>query len=354
MAENKFKEIIIYHSATILDALKQMDSSRRRLLIVFNANEKFIGLVSIGDIQRAIINNISLNEPLLGILRKKIQIAHDSEPVEKIRQRMLEQNIECMPVVDDDDNLVNILYWEDIAGRPAERIERRLNIPVIIMAGGEGRRLKPITNILPKALIPLGEKTILEHILDRFYLIGCNEFYISVNYKADMVKYYLRGEQFSIYNIEFFQEEKPLGTAGSLTLIKDKINSPFFLSNCDILIDQELGAIYDFHVENRNKITIVAAMKHLSIPYGTLQTKEDGLLYELTEKPEYNFKINSGLYILEPDVIKEIPENQFFHITDLIDKLIAKQERVGVFPVSEGSWIDIGNWDDYLRNINVK
>jgi NDP-sugar pyrophosphorylase family protein len=225
---------------------------------------------------------------------------------------------------------------------------------VIIMAGGEGRRLKPITNILPKALIPLGEKTILEHILQRFYLVGCNEFYISLNYKADMVKYYLSAEQFSIFNITYFQEEKPLGTAGSLTLIKDKIKSPFFLSNCDILIDQELGAIYDFHVENRNKITLVAAMKHLRIPYGTLQTKEDGLLYELTEKPEYNFKINSGLYILEPDVISEIPENQFFHITDLIEKLMEKKERVGVFPVSEGSWIDIGNWDDYLKNINVK
>jgi NDP-sugar pyrophosphorylase family protein len=222
------------------------------------------------------------------------------------------------------------------------------------MAGGEGKRMRPITNVLPKPLIPLGDKTIIEHIMEQFSVIGCTSFHLSVNYKAEMIKYFLGDDKFRKYEISYFQEDKPLGTAGSLSLISNIIHSTFFLSNCDILIDQELGAIYDFHVENKNKITIVSALKNIHIPYGTLITKEDGLLIRLDEKPDYTFKINSGLYILEPDVIREIPEDQIFHITDLIEKLMTKNERIGVFPVSEGSWMDIGNWDDYLRNINIK
>ena len=209
------------------------------------------------------------------------------------------------------------------------------------MAGGEGTRLRPLTNVIPKPLIPIGEKTMLEHIFDRFYKYGCKTFHISVNYKAALIEFYLKQQNLP-YILSFFREEKPLGTAGSLALLKGKIKETFFVSNCDILIEQDYSEILDFHRNQKNEITLVAALKHYPIPYGTLETAEGGKLLSLHEKPELTFKINSGMYILEPHLIDEIPDNKFFHITQLIEKVLERGGNVGVFPVSEKSWKDVG------------
>jgi NDP-sugar pyrophosphorylase family protein len=215
------------------------------------------------------------------------------------------------------------------------------------MAGGKGSRLKPLTNIFPKPLLPINEKTIIENIMDRFVDIGCNNFFISVNYKSEIIKSYFKNLNNQNYIINYFEEDKPLGTAGSIFLIKNKINETCFVTNCDILIDQDLEEIYNYHIENKNLITIVSALKSYKIPYGTLQTKKDGILYKLDEKPEIIFQINTGMYILEPELLKLIPDNEFLHITDLISEIIKKNGRVGVFPISESAWQDIGNWKDY-------
>lgn len=216
------------------------------------------------------------------------------------------------------------------------------------MAGGQGTRMKPLTNIIPKPLIPIGEKTIIENIMDSFLEYGCSEFHLSVNYKSEVIRHYFEALANEAYHISYFEEDKPLGTAGSLQLLKDKIHSTFFVSNCDILINQDYGELLDFHRENKNEITVVAAMKHYPIPYGTIETKEDGLLAALIEKPEYTFKINAGFYILEPHLLDEIPRSKFYHITHLIEKLNSENRRVGVFPISQKSWQDIGEWSEYL------
>ena len=219
------------------------------------------------------------------------------------------------------------------------------------MAGGQGTRLRPLTNVLPKPLIPIGEQTMLEDIMDRFVECGCHEFYISVNYKAETIKRYISNIDKPQYHITYFQEDKPLGTAGSLHLLKDEINVTFFVSNCDIIIDEDYGEILKYHRDNHNEITVVAAIKNLAIPYGTLETKEEGLLSSIKEKPDYTFKINTGMYILEPHLINEIPHDRVYHITFLIEKLMKEGRRVGVYPINEGSWTDIGNWDEYMKYI---
>jgi NDP-sugar pyrophosphorylase family protein len=246
-----------------------------------------------------------------------------------------------MPVLDNDSNLVNVIFWEDIVGCKSE-LNGKINIPVVIMAGGEGTRLKPLTNILPKPLIPIVDKTIIEDIMNQFVKAGCHKFYISVNYKAEMIKSYLKSLNNHDYQLKFFQEEKPLGTAGSLYLLSDKLSSTFFVSNCDIIIKQDLAEVYKYHKDNRNDITIISALKHYKIPYGTIQSGNNGLLSSLSEKPEITFKINSGVYLLEPDTISLIPKDEFFHITDLVLKIKRKKGRVGVFPISEKSWHDYG------------
>jgi dTDP-glucose pyrophosphorylase len=333
---------------TLLMALKRMDAIDRKLLLVFDG-DKFTGLLSIGDIQRAIIANRPLDTPVREVLRPNNRVAHPDDGFESIKQMMIQFRTECMPVIGEEGELTDVIFWEDIFPGGEKRVQRNLGLPVVIMAGGKGIRMKPFTNILPKPLLPIDEKTVVEHIMDRFLEIGCDKFFMSVNYKAEFIRYYFDTLANPAYSITYLQEEQPLGTAGSLYLLSDKIQSTFFVSNCDILIDQDYGAIADYHREQRNELTIVAALKHMKIPYGTIETAELGQLTALHEKPEITFKINSGLYILEPHLLREIPGNSFLNLTDLIEQIRKRGGRVGVFPVSENSWKDVGEWTAYLR-----
>lgn len=346
-----YSHLKIDQEASIHSALKQMDDTHRKLLLVFTG-KSFVGLLSIGDIQRAIIKNLSLDISIKTILRKNIKTATDSYSDLEIKTLMMEYRMECLPVLNSDGDLVRVVMWEDIFGVKEVFPMQEFNLPVIIMAGGQGSRLKPLTNIIPKPLIPIGEKTFMEDIMDRFVQCGSSNFYVSVNYKADVIKHYFDTLKNSIYSIQYFQEEKPLGTAGSLTLLKNKIATTFFVTNCDILINEDYSQILKYHRENENELTVVAALKNYPISYGVLQTKEDGLLEAIEEKPDLTFKINTGLYILEPNLIEEIPQNTFYHITHLMEKLIRENRRIGVFPVSEKSWLDVGNWNEYFSVIN--
>ncbi len=347
------EQICIQKSSSIRHALKQMDEINRKLLIVLNEDDSFFSLLSIGDIQRAIIRNLPLNTHVSEIVRQDITVAHPEDNLEKIKERMKIRRNEFMPVIDSKNQVIEVIFWEDLfeEKRSALPEDKKLNLPVVIMAGGRGARLAPLTNVWPKPLIPINKKTIIEDIMDQFVGVGCNEFYLSVNYKAEVIQQYFDNLNNPFYTITYIREEKPLGTAGSLYLLKDKIHSTFFVSNCDILIEEDLTSIYEYHKTNQNEITIVAAIKSFLIPYGAIETGERGQLKSIQEKPELSFKINTGMYILEPDLIQEIPENEFFHITTLIEKLHQENRKIGVFPVSEGSWKDIGNWEEYLLQL---
>lgn len=344
--------VFISIDINVLTALEQMNAAKRKLLIVVDG-VKFIGVLSIGDIQRAIINKYDLNKSIQPILRSIITVCFDSDDQETIKEKMLELRAECMPILDKENNLAKVFFWEDMFGTNEVRKKANLGLPVVIMAGGRGSRLMPLTNVLPKPLLPINKRTIIEDIMEGFVEIGCNKFYLSVNYKSEMIRHYFNELNNPDYNIEYFEEGKPLGTAGSMYLLKDKINSTFFVSNCDILIDQDLEEIYKYHVENKNDITVVSAIKRYKIPYGTIETQQNGILACLDEKPELIFQINTGMYILEPGVLKLIPENIFFHLTHLIDVMKKSGGKVGVFPVPENSWQDIGNWEDYNKAIGI-
>ena len=336
---------------SILQALRQMDANGVKLLMTFEG-ETFIGILTIGDIQRAIINNVSLDSPISTIIEKSKKYCRPDEDRESVRKKMLELRAECMPVVDERDNLVDVYFWEGLFKHSETQHREKIDLPVVIMAGGKGTRLKPLTNVIPKPLVPVGDKTILEVILDQFEGIGCYKFYMSVNYKADMIKYYLSQLDHK-YDIEFFMEDTPLGTIGSVSLLKDKITSPFFVSNCDSINEQDYRDVYDYHVNNNNDMTIVTMVKSLKIPYGVIETREDGLMVALHEKPEQTYMVNTGVYILNPECIDEIPQGKFFHITHLMEKVKTRGGRVGCFPVSEHAWKDMGEWPEYLKMIKV-
>lgn len=347
------KLISIEVDSSLLEALKQMDRISRKLLLV-TERDRYKGLLSIGDIHRAIVKNIDLNRPIHSILQTKGRVvAKPGDPLEQTRAVMLQHRTEFMPVVDEDGELVDLYFWEDLFLEKEPAVSARFNLPVVIMAGGLGTRLKPLTNVLPKPLIPIGEKTMLEEIFDRFAKYGSNQFYISLNYKADLIKYYINNLDL-IYKIDYFEEVTPSGTAGSLSLLKGKISDTFFVTNCDILVDQDYSEILDFHLRNKNEITVVAAVKNFPIAYGTIETGENGHLIKLVEKPELTFKINTGMYILEAHLLNEIPENTVFNLTDLIANLQGQNRNVGVFPVWHTCWTDIGDWNEYSSRLKSK
>ena len=348
--DKRFNDISIEKTASVISALKQMDKQHLKLLLVTEQG-RFFSLLSIGDIQRAIIANVSIESPISNILRDKVNVAHATDEREDIIAHMKEHRNDFMPIVADDNTIVDIIFWEDVSTYKENSVKEHFHLPVVIMAGGKGTRLRPLTNVLPKPLIPIGEQTMMEDIMDRFVECGCKDFYVSVNYKADFIRHYFDNFSKPQYHIEYFQEDKPLGTAGSLHLLKDRINSTFFVSNCDIIIDEDYSEILKFHRDNHNEITVVAALKNYSIPYGTLETGDGGQLLALQEKPEFTYKINTGMYILEPHLINEIPSDRLYHITFLIEKLISENRKVGVFPINEGSWTDIGNWDEYMKYV---
>ena len=347
----KIKKRVIRPSLSLLDTMKRMDEVKVKMLLVFSG-EHFEGLITIGDIQRAIINNNALSDPVSFILDRDKVYGFVSEGEEAIREKMRRMRAEVMPILDEQGELVDVWFWSDLF-KKAELEERpKIELPVVIMAGGKGTRLKPITNVIPKPLVPVGDKTILEVIMDQFEGIGCHKFYMSVNYKADMMKYYLSQLDHN-YDIEFFIEDKPLGTIGSVSLLKGKITTPFFVSNCDSINEQDYRDVWDYHVNNHNDMTIVTMVKSIKIPYGVIETGEDGLMTALKEKPEQTYQVNTGVYILNPELIDEIPVGEFFHITHLMEKVQSRGGRVGCFPVSEHSWKDMGEWPEYLKMIDV-
>ena len=349
----KIADRMVYLDTSIFECLQIMDTKSVKSLFVFG-NDKFCSILSIGDIQRAIIRNVDIHEKVETILDTNKIYCNEEDSISDIKKLMLAERIECMPVFDHQGNLMNVYFWTDFFPSQRKSSQAELDLPVVIMAGGVGSRLKPLTNILPKPLIPISEKSMLEEIFDRFSDHGCTDFYISVNYKDEIIKYYINSLNLPL-NIQFFKEDKPMGTAGSLSLLKKRLKDEyFFVSNCDILIEQDYAEILQYHKDNHCEITIVAALKSYHIPYGVMETGDNGILLDLQEKPDITLKVNSGMYLLNRTLLDEIPQNVFFHITDLIKKVRQRGGMVGVFPVSEGSWKDMGEWENYFRLIKSK
>lgn len=351
----RIQERIISPYATMLEALKLMDELDKKLLLIVK-DKKFVSIISAGDIQRAIIKKIDLNTQISNVLREHVRVATTDDSMEDIEKLMLSYRMEFCPVISNEQDLLNVHFWEDIFKDSKPKPAFQFDLPVVIMAGGFGTRLKPLTNVVPKPLIPIGNGTMLEEIFSRFNSHGVYDFFLSVNYKASLIKFYL--EELNLpYSINFIKEDEPRGTAGSLSLLKGKIDKTFFVTNCDIIIDQDYSDILKYHQDSGNELTIVAALKHYQIPYGTVETGENGELIDIQEKPNQSVWVNTGMYILEPQLLNEIPEVGFFHITELINNLRTENRKIGVYPVSEGSWMDTGEWQEYdktVKRINGK
>jgi len=343
---------LIHKDTIIKDAMKALDKSGKKNLFVVDKEGKLFGALTDGDIRRWILKSGSFDEKVESVCNKNPIFVHKDLNIEESKKILLKKSIEAVPVLDSNDNINNIIFWEEIFQEDCKREYSKINLPVVIMAGGKGTRLDPFTRILPKPLIPIGEKTMIEVIMDEYAKFGMKRFYISINHKGKMIRAYFEDHQ-SDYTFYYINEDKPLGTAGALRYLRHKMESPFFVSNCDIIIKDNYAKIYNFHKKGNYTLTIVASMQHYTIPYGICEIENGGMLTNIKEKPEYDFLVNTGMYLLNPEVLEYIPKNQFYHITHLINKLQKEGFSIGVYPVSEKSWVDVGKWEEYNKSLNL-
>jgi dTDP-glucose pyrophosphorylase len=346
-----FQGLTISHEKNLKVAMKQIDATAKKILFVVDDKTRIVGSLSDGDIRRWILSGGSLDAKIRGICFKTPYCVNSGFSLDEVIKEASKRKIEFVPVLNDKRQVIDILTAEKLfeSGRPLLK-KRKINMPVMIMAGGKGTRLDPFTKILPKPLIPIGEKAVIEIIIDKFLEYGVDLFYISINHKAKIIKSYFE-ELDPPYKVRFIQEDVPLGTAGALKKLEKTISGSFITTNCDIIIDADYNEIVDHHIREKNDITVVASVKHYNIPYGICKINNRGILKDITEKPEYSFLVNTGMYVVDSKVLKHIPPNEIFHATTLFKKVSDQGGRTGIFPISEKAWADVGEWEQYVKAI---
>lgn len=341
-------------SIKIVEAMEKIDLNTYGVLFILDENKKLIGAVSDGDIRRWLIKTGNLDAEISELMNKNPKFIYAAEK-ENASSFLKKKRIHALPIVNADMVLSNIIL-DDEESMVKNNGDALVNVPVIIMAGGKGTRLYPYTKILPKPLIPIGDIPILERIINRFCEYGASEYYMTVNYKKGMIKAHFAELQ-PEYSIEYVEEDKPLGTGGSIKLIKKKFETPVVVTNCDTLIEADYEDIYRYHKESGNAMTIVSALKNIEVPYGVLRTGEKGVVTAFDEKPKLSYFVNTGMYIVNPEALEEIPEDTFFHMTHLAEKLMAEGQQVGMYPISEEAFLDMGEFEEMRRmeeKLNIK
>lgn len=340
MLKSKVDSFIGRAELKIVDALKIIDANALGILFVVDNEDKLVGALSDGDIRRWLIKTGDLQADIRFAMNKNPKYIIEGN--EKTSARILEKNyISVIPVVDDEMHIKDVIDNRELPDAVDTKIDSLKGVPVVMMAGGKGTRLYPYTKVLPKPLIPVGDKPIAELIIDSFADYGCDEFYLIVNHKKNMIKAYFSDVE-ADYKVEFVDEDKPLGTGGGVALLRGMIKDTFILTNCDNIVEDDYSKIYQYHKEHKNLITMICSLKNFSIPYGVVNLADEGNIKSMEEKPTFSFFTNTGCYIVEPEVIDDIPEDTFMGFPDMIERYRAEGKKVGVYPINEKSWFDMG------------
>ncbi len=335
----EIEENIILEAYTLKQALEKLDKVSVKVLFIVK-NKMLKATLTDGDVRRSILNGASL-ETSVADIANLCPIYVESDDRDNIRRIFEEKKISAIPLLGKNRE-IKAIYINDLRYQKKEGGE--IDVPVAIMAGGLGTRLYPYTKILPKPLIPIDDTPISERIIQSFQKAGCKEFYMIINYKRNMIKAYFTDLDKS-YNIQFIEETIPLGTGGGVRLLKDQIHSTFILTNCDILILDDVKRMIDHHKEQKNQVTMVCSLKTFEIPYGIVNFTEGGEISSFEEKPKMSFFTNTGYYILEPGIFEYIGENENIGMPDIITRMKEDGQKVGIYPISENAWLDMGQMD---------
>lgn len=338
------EDLIVSGNISTDELLQKINDIGRGVLLI-GTEDGVNAIITDGDIRRYILAHGKLDTDIKKIANYSLKTMSVLEATAKnVRKYMAENRIQMLPIVDSYGKVQRIEFKN---GLTIYRKENQKDVRCVIMAGGKGTRLAPFTNILPKPLLPVGEKAIIEHIIEQFNNWGYRKFDIIINYKKEIIKAFFSENVFKNINnvsINLWEEKECLGTAGGLKLLKDEIQSTFILSNCDILVNADYSELLRKHNENQNMITVVAAPKKIQIPYGTIETVKNGQIKKMKEKPVYSCLINTGVYVVEPQIINMIEENTYIHFTDLMQQCLDKGLKVGTYEVLEDGWMDMGEF----------
>ncbi|WP_455757133.1 nucleotidyltransferase family protein [Sulfurimonas sp.] len=334
-------KVLLKPTSTIRDALKVIESGSKKIALVVDENTKLLGTLTDGDIRRALLKDLSLDDFVDSIIFKTPITFKQNYKKEELLEVALKNKLYQIPIIDDDGILLNIIEVDELL-QPKKRKNK-----VVLMAGGYGTRLRPLTEHIPKPMLHVGDKPILETIIQNFKKHGFTNIIISVSYKADIIeKYFKDGKEFGV-NIEYVHENKRMGTAGALGLLKDKLDETFFVMNGDLLTNINFENMLDFHLNNDSKATMGVREYDFQVPYGVVDI-EDNKISSIKEKPVHSFYVSGGIYVLEPEVLRLIPKDTFFDMPTLFEETIKSNLTSVPFPISE-YWLDIGQMDEFKK-----
>tara|TARA_Y100001970_G_scaffold293483_1_gene440589 strand:- start:18741 stop:19784 length:1044 start_codon:yes stop_codon:yes gene_type:complete len=339
------KKLLIKKNSSLTDALRQLGKTGLRCLIVIDNKNKYLGTITDGDIRREILVNKDFRKKINNVYNSKSTFLTTSNFNKSTANKLIEKkSLALIPIIDKNFKVVD--YYNSF-NSPHGIEEKNL---VIVMAGGQGKRLQPFTSVLPKPLIPVKGKPVIIHIMNLFKSNRLNNFLISINKKSTVLKSYLNDLK-SNYEFNFIEEKTPLGTAGALKKLP-QLKKPFFIVNCDNLFKINPKDLLNFHSENKNILTLVASIKNFNIPYGVCTLdKKKGRLLKMEEKPSQSVLANTGFYVCAPNILNYLPKKNRFGMNDLINALQKRRKKIGVFPIKDVEWQDTGNWPDYMKTI---
>ena len=344
MDNRELQKFIGNEELTVSEAMRKIDDNSSGILFLVNADQNLIGCITDGDIRRYLLAGGKMSDSAVDAANKQPKVAGSEEEAVNLYHR---RDYVVIPIVKAG-KIIGLYSGET----KSVKNRKALNIPVVINAGGKGTRLDPFTRVLPKPLIPVGDLPIIEHIMKEYQSYSCNDFHIIVNYKRELMKAYF-AENDNHYNIVWYNEEEPLGTGGGLTLLRGKFTGTFFFANCDALLTANYESMLDFHKKNNNVITMVCAYKNIDIPYGVVEMGINGAIENMKEKPLLSFLTNTGIYLVEPEVIDDMEDGVSIGFPDIVEKQRKKGRKVAVFPVSENDWMDMGQLPE-LEKMRVK
>ena len=335
------KDIQLRSTSTLKNALKIIDDGAMKIALVIGEYEKLLGTITDGDIRRALLSKKTLNDTIKDVYFKNPVTAKKDISRENLQYLCKKNKINQVPIVDDDRRIIDLFIMD--SGLPIKQYENH----VVLMVGGFGTRLRPLTNNIPKPMLNVGNKPILQTIIEGFANNNFRNITMCLGYKSNIIQNYFQdGGNFGV-NIEYIVEEKRMGTAGALTLLKNKLNKPVFVMNGDLLTNINFEKMLDFHESSNSKATMCVREYDVEVPYGVVSVDGEKIV-SIEEKPVHRFFVNAGVYLLEPECIDLIPSNKFYDMPSLFEELIKSNRKTTPFPLKE-YWLDIGRIADYEK-----
>lgn len=356
---NKINKYLIFKNKSVEQALKLIEKNGEKNCLVVDEKKKLVGSLTDGDIRRNILQKgKSLKNSVEKFCYKKTSyLQEDKINNKKIHNLFVKKRIMIIPVLNKEKKIVDIIlrsnYFKTKVKNVNKKVDVLKNINIVIMAGGKGERLDPITRVLPKPLVPLKEKTAIENILESFSNFGAKKFFFTLNFKSDLIKAYFNNKPKLKRKIKYVNEIKPMGTAGGLQKLKGKISKNFIVSNCDVVFDINFKNLIKDHLRNKNDLTLVTSKQTSIISYGVCEIDKNKNFSKIIEKPRYQHLITTGLYVLNSKILKFLPKNKFMDMNKFIEILKKNNFKIGTFKINQKQWYDIGQLREYKKRLDL-